>query len=197
MERFKAIDEILVGDSRSTGWALRNNVTGETRPYTIEDHHQRIAEVELTASTPEDVRDSFLTARHLALYSWFVYRFGMPCQLQAYSALEFALRIRLKHTDDERPPGLKALLRKAIEGGLVDERRINVWPGHRMDLTFGGTRPYADGDWLRGLPEYAAHFRNDLAHGSFTLNTEWLRTLALVADIVNQLFPDEAPAPAA
>jgi hypothetical protein len=130
------------------------------------------------------VYHSFLTARHLALYAWYVYRFNTVAQLQAYASLEYALRERLGHADDDRPPGLRVLLTEAIDIGLLDERRIRDWPGHAGAIAPG----YVSGDWLRRLPEPVAMLRNDLARGSFTLNPDGGLTLRIVADIINQLY---------
>ena len=189
MEDFKAFEEITEADARMRSWALVDRVTGNARPYGLRDLHGAIAEIRLNPAVPAHVQMSFLTARHLALYAWFVYRFAEPSRLQAYASLEFALRDRLGHSNDDKPPPLRNLLEKAVADGMFNERGIGDWPGHRQDLTVGGTREYRSGDWIRSLPEFIAYFRNDLAHGSFTLNPDGALTLRLVAELINQLYP--------
>lgn len=187
-EEFKSFDEIVAPDPRSAAWIIVDAATGARRAYALHDVHDALAKLTLSPQVPDHIQHCFLTARHLALYGWFVYRFAMVAQLQAYTALEFALRERLGHTEDERPPGLKKLFAKAVAAQLVHEDQIRDWPGHRIDLDRDGF-PYQPGSWLRDLPERLAYFRNDLAHGTFTLNPDGGRTLRVVADVINQLYP--------
>ncbi len=92
---FKLFSEIVAPDIRSRAWFQIDVEAGIARPWTHEDVHSGLAAPELSPAVPENIYHSFLTARHLELYSWFVYRFTMPAQLQAYATLEYALRKRL------------------------------------------------------------------------------------------------------
>jgi hypothetical protein len=188
-ESFKLLAEIFEPDSRNLGvWTGPPGVAG-SRPIDLAHQHDVLARLELHGGVPDYIREHFLTARHLALYAWFVYRFSMPSQLQAYATLEYALRERLGYADGEHPPGLKRLLTEASSRGLLQEERIRDWPGHRREPSVSSEFP--SGSWLTIVADALPYFRNDLAHGSFTLSPDGGRTLRVVADIVNQLWlPD-------
>lgn len=189
-ETFKRLDEITEADSRNLGWMMVDLKSGIRRAIGVEDVHHALGAIVLSEEAPQYIRDHFLTAKHLALYAWYVYRFHMPAQLQAYGSLEYALRERLGFADAERPPGLKALLGIAVKQGLVRQHLLRDWPG------YGGTPEtipaHLGQEWLDQLPEWLSHLRNDLAHGSFTLTADSARTLRMVADIINQLFASDA-----
>lgn len=180
--------DVLKPDPRNLSWVVVNLATGTGKPLELADFHAFLEEIQLTSTTPEHIQNSFLTARHLELYSWFVYRFTMVAQLQAYATLEYALRERLGHAEVERRPGLRQLLSSAVERGFVEEQKIRDWPGHREDIP--EAERFCPGEWLRRLPEFIARFRNDLAHGSFTLMPDGGRALRVVGDIINQLYPE-------
>jgi hypothetical protein len=186
MEELKGLDDICSPDARNAAMRLRNNRTGAIRPYTVADVHASLEDAELGDAVPGDIRDHFQTARHLVLYSWFVYRFIPVAQMQAYGSLEFALRERLDVTQEKRPPGLKQLIRKATSLGLLSDKGFRDWPGHRTGVAREETSPST---WVeRALTEYLPHFRNNLAHGSVTLMPDGGRTLRIVADAINQLY---------
>ncbi len=183
-EYFKGIEEVEEPDPRNLGYGVLNSLTGETRELGLEDVHRGLTTIVLNTTVPQDIQDHFVTAKHLALYSWYVYRFVMPSQLQAYATLEYALRERITTTKRE---GLKALLAKATAQGLVHQHLIRDWPGHNEQIA--SKTPSSSAKWLESLPEFISVFRNDLAHGSFTLWPDGGRTLRIVADIVNHLYP--------
>jgi hypothetical protein len=118
--------------------------------------------------------------------SLFVYRFHMPAQLQAYASLEYALRERLGFADAERPPTLTPLLETAVKRGLLKRQLLRDWPGQGSPES--SIPEHLGEEWLRQLPEWLSYFRNDLAYGSFTLTSDSIRVLRMVADIINQLF---------
>lgn len=186
LEPFKSLSETLQPDSRNLSWVSVDMSTGEATPLVLHHVHAALEAIQLSRKVPAHIYHSFLTARHLALYSWFVYRFEMIAQLQAYATLEYALRDRLGYRDDDKPPTLRPLLNTAIKQGLLKEPRLRDWPGHQDDLG----PSYRDGDWLRKLPELIAYFRNVLAHGSYFLMPDGGRALRLTADIINQLYPE-------
>jgi hypothetical protein len=188
LESFKPLDAIVEPDERHAGWSLRSRQTGATRPLTIDDFHGDLAALTLNPSVPEDIQNHFLTARHLALYSWFVYRFAMAAQLQAYASLEYALRERFKELGLNAPGTLRGLLEFAAARGFLENEHFRDWPGHEAHH-----HPDADSDWLeswiRRMPEIISYFRNDMAHGSFTLTPHYSIALRFAADAINQLYP--------
>jgi hypothetical protein len=185
-ESFKQLTEISEPDPRNLGYWIGPPHAEGSRPIDLEHQHEVLARLELHAGVPEYIREHFFTARHLALYAWFVYRFHMPSQLQAYATLEYALRERLGYAERNHPPGLKELLTEASTKGLLLEERIRDWPGHRRQPSVWSLDPA--GSWLTIVADVLPRFRNDLAHGSFTLSPDGGRTLRIVADIVNQLW---------
>jgi hypothetical protein len=187
IEPFKAIDQIFESDRPGIELVLDPGVESGWRPYTLADLHRSLSDLTLSPAVPEHVQNAYLTARHLLLYSWFVYRFIMVAQLQAFAALEYGLRERLGYGTTHKPPTLRRLLDEAVDRGLLDERRIRDWPGHRGAK--GDAVPTRDLGWLRKLAEAFPVFRNDLAHGSFSLYPDQGRSLRIVADILNQLYP--------
>ena len=174
-ETFKAFAERLEPDARS-----RLHLVG---PGSLEGFHRVIAEIELNPGVPLDIWNHFVTARHLAVYSWFVYRFCMVAQSHAYATLEYALRERLNYGGVDRPPTLRPLWREAIRKGLLKDEDFRDWPGRGAGAHSGST------EWVRRITDSLADLRNGLAHGSFSLYPEHWRMLRIVADAINQLYP--------
>ncbi len=83
---------------------------------------------------------------------------------------------------------MRPLLAAAIKDGLVEAKKIRDWPGNTGDRLSGDVG-YKAGDWLNALPELIGELRNYLAHGSFSLYPDGGRSLRVVADIINQLYP--------
>jgi hypothetical protein len=181
-ERFKQFDELLAPDVRSR---LR-----EVGPASLEGFYRVIAEIRLNETVPQDIRNHFVTARHLAIYSWFVYPFVMLAQSHAYGTLEFALRERLGRANDERPPALRSLWEMAIKRGLLRDEGFRDWPGRHLAEPGAA----ASTEWVRRIAESLSVLRNSLAHGSFSLYPEHWWVLQMVADAINQLYPSAADA---
>lgn len=184
-ESFKAIEDVTRPDIRNTHWSIRDSATGAVRPMAIEDVHAALAAIRLNPTVPDDIQNHFVTARHVALYSWFAFRLTMVAQFYAYATLEFALRQRFGFVQPAGP-SLARLLNRAIRERLVDEQKIGEWPGLDDEKLPGD---YVPGDWLRRLAEFIVYFRNDIAHGTFALTPDGGRALRITADIINQLFP--------
>ncbi len=190
-EKLKTLEEVLEPDRLNSYWVSLDLRTGAKRKLTLADYHERVSNIELVPSVPDEIANQFLVARHMALYSWFVLRFTMPAQLQSYATLEYALREHFGFPSSKRSPGLKNLLEMAIAGEALREERFRDWPGHPGfdgEISAGGV----SGEWLRRLPDPLSRLRNSLAHGSTDLYSEHLRVLRMVADAINQLY-DEAP----
>jgi len=186
IELFKTFDSIGAPDPRNTNVFTRDDATGEVSRFTLAELHKRLSDCTLNAAVPEDIQNHFLTARHLALYSWFVYRFEPVAQMQAFASLEFALRKRLGYeAAGERGPTLAPLLKEAVKLRLLMDERFRDWPGH-FEPHWDGTSATA---WLEGdALEYLTTMRNEFAHGSFTLFADGGRALRMSADGINQLF---------
>jgi hypothetical protein len=185
---------------------------------TLTDNHAILTQIALHTGVPNNVRQLFETAKNVSLYSWFVYRFHQVAESVAYSALEMALRERAGFVEwsgpaATRPPTLRPLLDQAKREGWI--RNENFPSLRRMatekarteklalslpTMTSNEDYPIAEPtedeinaamqtlDYVQIVVESAPQLRNWLAHGSSMLSPRSLRTLELVAEIVNQLF---------
>lgn len=115
----KQPSEIFDPDPRSTSF-VRIDATGE-HPVTLDDHHGKIAAVQISDAVPEDIRGEFDTVRNLHLHSWYVYEFTVPAVLYAYTLVEKAIKERCARSaiplKDHQ--GLRALLQLAIHQGWL------------------------------------------------------------------------------
>lgn len=121
----KPFEEILKPDIRSAYSPVR----------TLEVRHQELAQIVISDAAPIGVKQLFETAKNLALYSWFVYRFHQPAELCAFGAIEMALREKAKRDapdwwkafPKERPPMLWNLLDKARREGWIGNEGFSHW----------------------------------------------------------------------
>lgn len=138
MEEFKSLDEVTTVGQRNTYFALRNRVTGETRPQELKDHYESVDRFVLTEAVPEKVRSHFNTAKNVLLYTWFAYDFFPVAELQALSVLELALRERIgeeglkKLKKQKRPLGLRTFIEHAAESKWVRNEDFSAY--HRAPM---------------------------------------------------------------
>ena len=184
-EILKALEAVTEPDERWASFAFVNRETGAVRRFALQDFHARADRLILHPGVPESIQDHFLTARHLALYSWFVYRFAPVAQMQALASLEFALNERFPTAGNARPASLPSLFDRAMSEGLLDAKRFSEFSPAGDSPEERDRREKAFLQWLRN---YCRFFRNNLAHGASTLMPDCFRTLQLVADAINQLF---------
>lgn len=190
LDTLKAFDEILEPDSRQKHFAVVNRLTGEARPLSLRDKYQAVEMITLAQHVPDEIREHYDTARNLLVYSWFVYRFNQVAELHAFASLEFALKMKC----GDSPKGLKKLLETAVERGWVLDRGFMYYrPGAIVDMpddeADSGNRDIKDvQEYCKTLVETMPFIRNELAHGSRMLHPNGLTTLAIVADLINQLF---------
>ena len=145
--------------------------------------------IALAHYVPDDICEHFDTARNLLVYSWFVYRFNQIAELHAFASLEFAL----KNKCGDSPKGLKKLLETAVERGWILDSGFRYYrPGAIEGMADDGEDSNPDTkdvqEYCRTLVETMPFIRNELAHGSRMLHPNGLTTLAIVADLINQLF---------
>lgn len=114
----KALDEIKEPDQRNRA----------PMPQRLSALHADLASINLHPGVPVDVRQHFETAKNVALYTWFVYRFHQVAEMQAFASLEMALRIRIRRDSLPKPPkGLSKMVRYAIESGWVRNEGFSYW----------------------------------------------------------------------
>jgi hypothetical protein len=186
MDKFKNIEEVLTPDDRWGSFVVFNEETREARERVFIDHYNDVANIVLDSTVPEKIVTHFITAKHLWVYSWFVYRFVTVAQLQAYASLEFALRERLGYFDRKKAPGFGKLLTEAVGKNLLhDEGFENILP-QRVGID-GVIKSRSNEGYVRALATAFRELRNDLAHGSSTLMPD-NTVLLIVAYAINQLF---------
>jgi hypothetical protein len=97
--------------------------------------------------------------------------------LKTYTLIEHALKLKVK---PEKRMMLGKLLRVALNNGWIS----NAGFRHIEN-------PLPDNEWceamLKGIPD----LRNSQAHGSSMLVGDCLHHIAVCADFINQLFPEE------
>lgn len=159
-EGYKSFDAIPEQDVRSKNMGLvMPQIFG-----TLKTCHAYVDSVQLTHNAPEDVQRNFNRAKNLSLYAWYVYDFHQVAEMDAISTFEMALKNKFVQCETPAPQGLKNLYTRAVELNWISEHNGN------------------DGRLL-------ADYRNDLAHGTIMLHEQSVRTLAVCAMYINQLYP--------
>ena len=202
----KSLDKICEPDTRQAFF----------RGVSLDCNHAELSRIVLSKRVPVGVRQLFETAKNLSLYSWFVYRFHQVSELVACSALEMALRLRyekencktariylkglLKHAQEknwidnerfshlnkiarqnaEHEKSLKVILSGALDGG----KSIPIDPPTEQEIREARNKL----DMVSGIVEAIPGLRNELAHGSSTLNPSSIASLRIVAEVINQIY---------
>jgi hypothetical protein len=161
---FKSEEEILVPDRR---FAVLYNVNAAgVSPITMTDHYRHVDRISINPVAPLEIRTSFDRARNVFLYAWFCYELLVVSELQAFGALELALKLKLLGPS-QKMSSLGRLLRTARQEGLLS--------------------PSAG-----GIDQFDAllMMRNSLAHGTLEVHTPEMSLTVLLgcAEVINQLF---------
>ena len=119
METLKKLAELCEPDIRQSFFGTVDAASGKTRATTQRDLYDKVSVIQLHAGVPDDVRSHFAAALNLRAYSWYCYQFNVTAQFMAYVSVEFALKTRYP---SDRPQRFKALVRKAVDEGLVQDR---------------------------------------------------------------------------
>jgi hypothetical protein len=201
----KPLDEVTLPDSRFEHehlFVMRH----DPGPWQLADLHKRLSSWPPASFVPEKVRVQIETARNLMLYTWFVFEFQTVAEMQAYAALELALRERLgnpmrqivkKKKIKVVPLMLSELLAKALSDGLIVPERLPSfeWVKYQREwfAKFYG-HPHesiTSADWFNYVKSRLPNSRNHLAHGNVKLWwTESFSQVELCVDIINALFSD-------
>ncbi len=200
-DELKPFEEVLLADPRQAVWSVMT--PSGFRKVTLEDHHKRVTHLVLSASVPAGIRESFDTARNLYVYSWFVYPFQTVAELQAYTVLEAALRLRIQREENQSVYGLAACFDHAFKRRWLRDDGVRYYQKlierqKRVAGCSGGAESIDSSaaptdQWLRRVGSSFRQFRNDLAHGDFMLLGQTVRTLEICCDVINQIFPESAP----
>jgi hypothetical protein len=162
---FKLEEEILVPDKRFA--ALYGvNALGICK-VTIADHYRRIDGLSINPVAPLEVHTSFDRARNVFIYAWFCYELLVVSELQAFGALELALKLRLLRSS-QKVSSLGSLLRLARQNRLLPPK---VGATDQLDALLA--------------------IRNALAHGALQVHTPEMSLTVLLgcAEVINLLYP--------
>jgi hypothetical protein len=161
---FKLESEILLPDPRFA--ALRTVNAPGISAAAIVDHYRHVEEVSIIPVAPLEVRASFDRARNVFLYAWFCYELLVVSELQAFGALELALKLKLLGVS-QKISSLGKLLRLARRKWLL---------------------PPSAG----AIDQFDAllFMRNALAHGALEVHTPEMSLTVLLgcAEVINQLY---------
>jgi len=207
-DEFKPLSEILLSDVRQKYRSVIQG-NGESRKFTLADLHKQMEGLRLNSSVPDEVQIAFDTARNLYVYSWFVYRFQMSAQLQAYAALEHALGKRIESEQIPCGRGLSNRMGVAIQRKWFKAEKIRVFQlaekrRAAQDELNTALRAFVAAEeglahtpipakqdhateYLKNLKKAMPGLRNTLAHGRPMLFSGAL-TIEICRDLINQLF---------
>ena len=201
MDTLKPLKEVTEPDERWAHFGYPDPVDFSFHPVSLAERNASIAAISLNPSVPEYIQEHFETAKNLLLYAWFVYRFIPVAQLHAYSTVEMALKERARQVT-LKTKSLAKLMEVAIERGWIhDEGFSNIRRERELmeqecewRRQFGLAPTPEENDaqrYCKVLMDSIPFLRNDLAHGSKTLHPGGIGTLAICADLINQLFKDQ------
>lgn len=192
MEQLKSLHGLMDADPRFAEVILFGDDDEVPKSYTLEDHYRRFTLIQPPARAPEEVFGSFVTAQHLAIYGWFCYPMTAVSENQAYASLELALRRRMNAAQAR---GLKARIEHACrEGWLRPEKLLRLDPclSPESQRNFRNRAIDPNGKAaLQFMIENLPKERNWLAHGNFSPGTDPFMTLDTVAQLLEQLYPDQ------
>lgn len=192
----KPLAEVATADPRFRIMVIENE--DGIRSFDLADLHRRLSDSVLIRNAPPDVRTSFETARNLLFFTWFVYEFQTVAEMQAYGALELALRSRRgRRPNEKRWPSLARLLDEALVAGWFDAAepichakmaRNRQWY-EQFYSEPAAASPLPSREWFRRVVAAVPDQRNHIAHGNPKLYLNGaFDCLEFCATLINSLF---------
>jgi hypothetical protein len=186
MEELKPLDQVLQADERNV-W----------RRITLEYLHEVAAEIQLSSSVPQPVRNQFAIASNAYIYSWFFSPFQSAALMYSFLAIELGLRLRAKEaaptffTGDRNPTLYPLLVHALQQRWITDGGFAGIPPGTQVAERIAQRFPKIPEDqrYSYNLLDVLVTLRNDLAHGAYMLAPGMGPLLGRGAEIINQLFP--------
>ena len=172
MEELKSLEELTEMDEKNR---LMGDFCGAVP--SLEKMHHLLSQESLTSQVPDEIKDQFNVARNMALYTYYFYALAPEVQLKTYTVIEHALKLKIK---PETHMMLRKLLRFALRSNWISDagfRHIE--------------NPSSDNKWCESMLESIPYLRNSKAHGSSMLRGDCIHHIAVCADFINQLFPDD------
>lgn len=147
--------------------------------------YDTLAKMQLNSIVPSSILVNFETSKNTLLYSYYCYRMSAPATLFLLSTLEMALTERAKISNKEfkAQDGLYEKFKYAFSQKWLD---IKLLAPASAQENVKDWLYYAHNDYVG----YYVYLRNELAHGSFVLDTP-LSTCDIfnqVTQIINLLF---------
>lgn len=169
---FKTVESILQPDPRFADLCVVEN--GAARRMTLADHHGALASVGLTGAAPADVVAAFDRARNTINYAFFDYDLFVVGEVQAFGALELALKHRLNGHGGAARGTLRNLVDRARKAGALPA----LVPG-----------PTVVSDPIEAL----IALRNGLSHGTSDIHSPGmaLDVVAACASWIDHVFPSQ------
>lgn len=196
-EKLRNESNVTQPDPRWKHYVLADE-NGDSRQITFEDFIAPIKDAKLSENVPKDVVIHFETAKNLAAYSWFVYRFIPVSKLHAYTSVEFALRLK---TGNKKKPFSKLLKQVAGDGWFKNEsfsrwqqvtelKKQNYIEDRNLAELLNIAPPEEPEYWdyVNVITETIPYFRNHFAHGAATIFPDWHSSLIVASELINQIY---------
>ncbi|MDD5457433.1 MAG: hypothetical protein PHV30_10455 [Candidatus Margulisbacteria bacterium] len=171
MSDLKPLNEITEPDKRNIYFVITNSM-GKARKLTLNEIYEEVDRIQLHNKVPEHIKDHFLQAKHLAIYSWFYNPFMGTALLLGLIALDYAL---ISKKGKKAP--LKNMIREAVEKGWIKDEGFSI----------AKIRDKKKVPYVETLITVIPALRNKLAHGS-NMDTSSISSLLTCAEFINQLF---------
>lgn len=218
MEELKQFEEILLPDIRSICKVLINKDTRETKAVDLQWHYKVVEQYQLNNNVPEKIRNHYATALNILLYSWYFYPFCMIAELHALVTLEFAIREKIGQRglaelkSKNKKHGLFNYIEYVVDKGWIRnedfsayhraprlkaeqeriEKNIRKMIDNDLDILVDDEEliiPENDSyDFLGVLKDIPNKVRNDIAHGSNSLNQEVWITFEYCTEFINKIY---------
>jgi hypothetical protein len=198
MEEFKKINEINEPDERNIAYVLYDPELKDYRPYTLADHYEYLDNINININVPEDIKNSFVIAKNIYLYSWHVYPFIVVSDLYVIASLEYAIKYKIDKCTKSGRWGLKKCMNYVIEKGWIkDEGIIEEKPDIIKEMAmleqYGLLKeikivPIDPQTYVKRLATALPPMRNELAHGTPMIYPGGYSKLKIVSRIINQLW---------
>jgi hypothetical protein len=168
---FKSLDTVLQPDPRFIGLCIVEN--GMARQMTLADHHAGLVEIKLNSAVPVDVTAAFDRARNTIVYAFFDYDLFVVGEVQAFGALELALKFRMNGHGGSTRGTLRNLVDRARKAGVLPQ------------TTPGNIR-------LNDPIEALVALRNGISHGNVDIHSLGMMVgiMEACAHWIDHVFPN-------
>ncbi|QUX96665.1 hypothetical protein C0J08_15225 [Marinomonas sp. CT5] len=173
MEKFKSIEELTQIDRKHL---LMSSITGLSLDLAL--LHENLSKETLNEEVPDELKSQFNIAKNMALYTYYFYALAPEVHLKTYTVIEHALRVK---ADTQKHLGLRKLLEIAVKKGWICDAGFR-----HLDTNEPGNK------WCTDMIDVIPQMRNLKAHGSNMLVWDFLNSVAICSDFLNQLFPKQA-----